>query len=302
MKNDVKTRQRGNLAQYQSVANVLKVRMITIGMKQNELSERLGISQSRVSNYLNGKSEPDFYTLSKMAEHLKISLNDLIRNSGTLIADNDDPKNRGLYNTPSNNGSGGGSGSGNGNGGSDGDVNLSNRGYGSGNGVNEDGYGDGADNELNHPKELYKPFVMAKKLKIRDSITNTKNFVSLPPQVVKMINAQGDADATNYNDDDQIVILEVTEKIYSSRVVINSGDLVFAVPYVAGMDVGDDALLIKPGKNFRVVKLSRTLDVDGEHSYTALQEHRNQSREDAPSIDTNNLEGFFLVTAVLQVM
>lgn len=269
MKNDVKTRQRGNLAQYQSVANVLKVRMITIGMKQNELSEKLGISQSRVSNYLNGKSEPDFYTLSKMAEHLRISLNDLILNSGTLLAGAVGGRaDANLYNTQPNR--------------------------------DDDDNDNDSSNELNHPSESYKPFIMAKKLTVRGSVANTKSFVSLPPQVVKMINP--DENMVKNGSDEQVIILEITETIYSSKVVLNNGDLVFAVSYTSGMDVGDDALLIKPGKNFSVVKLSKTLNEDGEHRYTVLQEHLNQSREVPVALGTSNLEGFFLVTAVLQVM
>ncbi len=265
MRNDVKTRQRGNIAQYQSVANVLKVRMITIGMKQNELSERLGISQSRVSNYLNGKSEPDFHTLSKMAEYLGISLNDLVRNAETLLGDENLRTTAGSYDTEPK------------------DLNHRDE-----------------QNELNHPHEAYMPFIVAKKLRIRDSVTNAKNLVSLPPQVAKMVNVS--PDALNKNGDEQMIILEITEKIYSSKIVVNIGDVVFAVPYSAGMDVGDDALLVKPGKNFSVLKLSRTLSINGEHTYTALQEHCNQGEGVGASLDTIDLSGYHLVTAVLQVM
>lgn len=41
-----------------SLVEVIKLRMAEMGLNQKRLSELLGVSTSRVSEYLNGKSEP----------------------------------------------------------------------------------------------------------------------------------------------------------------------------------------------------------------------------------------------------
>lgn len=41
-----------------SLAEVVRLRMVEMGLNQKRLSELLGVSTSRVSEYLNGKSEP----------------------------------------------------------------------------------------------------------------------------------------------------------------------------------------------------------------------------------------------------
>lgn len=41
-----------------SLIEVIKLRMAEMGLNQKRLSELLGVSTSRVSEYLNGKSEP----------------------------------------------------------------------------------------------------------------------------------------------------------------------------------------------------------------------------------------------------
>ncbi len=41
-----------------NLVEVIKLRMVEMGLNQKRLSELLGVSTSRVSEYLNGKSEP----------------------------------------------------------------------------------------------------------------------------------------------------------------------------------------------------------------------------------------------------
>ncbi len=41
-----------------NLAEVIKLRMAEMGLNQKRLSELLGVSTSRISEYLNGKSEP----------------------------------------------------------------------------------------------------------------------------------------------------------------------------------------------------------------------------------------------------
>ena len=50
---------------------VIKLRMAEMGLNQKRLSELLGVSTSRVSEYLNGKSEPTL----KVAREISVKLN-----------------------------------------------------------------------------------------------------------------------------------------------------------------------------------------------------------------------------------
>jgi len=54
-----------------SLIEVVKLRMAEMGLNQKRLSELLGISTSRISEYLTGKSEPPL----KIARDLSIKLN-----------------------------------------------------------------------------------------------------------------------------------------------------------------------------------------------------------------------------------
>ena len=56
-----------------TMVDVLKLRMYEMGINQNELSELLGVSPSRVSEYLNGKSEPTLPVARKISHQLDIS-------------------------------------------------------------------------------------------------------------------------------------------------------------------------------------------------------------------------------------
>jgi len=52
------------------LVDVIKLRMAEMGLNQKRLSELLGVSTSRVSEYLNGKSEPTL----KVAREISIKL------------------------------------------------------------------------------------------------------------------------------------------------------------------------------------------------------------------------------------
>ena len=53
-----------------SLVEVIKLRMAELGLNQKRLSELLGVSTSRVSEYLNGKSEPTL----KVAREISVKL------------------------------------------------------------------------------------------------------------------------------------------------------------------------------------------------------------------------------------
>ena len=53
-----------------TLAEVVKFRMVELGLNQKRLSELLGVSTSRVSEYLNGKSEPTL----KVARDISLKL------------------------------------------------------------------------------------------------------------------------------------------------------------------------------------------------------------------------------------
>ena len=48
------------------------------GMTQEELANRIGISQSQIARYENGDSEPTLDTLRKLSEELNCTLDELI--------------------------------------------------------------------------------------------------------------------------------------------------------------------------------------------------------------------------------
>jgi HTH-type transcriptional regulator/antitoxin HigA len=55
-----------------SLVEVLKLRMAEMGLNQKRLSELLGVSTSRVSEYLNGKSEPTLKVAREISLKLRI--------------------------------------------------------------------------------------------------------------------------------------------------------------------------------------------------------------------------------------
>ncbi|WP_299064651.1 helix-turn-helix domain-containing protein [uncultured Polaribacter sp.] len=55
-----------------SLTEVVKLRMLELGLNQKLLSELLGVSTSRVSEYLNGKSEPTLKVARKISQKLSI--------------------------------------------------------------------------------------------------------------------------------------------------------------------------------------------------------------------------------------
>lgn len=55
-----------------SLVEVVKMRMVEMGLNQKRLSELLGVSTSRVSEYLNGKSEPPLNVAREISRKLGI--------------------------------------------------------------------------------------------------------------------------------------------------------------------------------------------------------------------------------------
>ena len=55
-----------------SLVEVIKLRMGEMGLNQKRLSELLGVSTSRISEYLNGKSEPTLKVARNISQKLKI--------------------------------------------------------------------------------------------------------------------------------------------------------------------------------------------------------------------------------------
>ncbi|MEX0996163.1 MAG: helix-turn-helix domain-containing protein [Flavobacteriaceae bacterium] len=55
-----------------ALVDVIKLRMAEMGLNQKRLSELLGVSTSRVSEYLNGKSEPPLNVAREISRKLSI--------------------------------------------------------------------------------------------------------------------------------------------------------------------------------------------------------------------------------------
>ncbi|MDD7888174.1 type II toxin-antitoxin system HigA family antitoxin [Flavivirga sp. 57AJ16] len=55
-----------------SLTEVIKLRMAELGLNQKRLSELLGVSTSRVSEYLTGKSEPTLKVAREISKKLSI--------------------------------------------------------------------------------------------------------------------------------------------------------------------------------------------------------------------------------------
>ena len=58
-----------------SLADVIKLRMYEMGINQVKLSELLGVSPSRVSDYLTGRSEPTLKVARNLSRKLNIDAN-----------------------------------------------------------------------------------------------------------------------------------------------------------------------------------------------------------------------------------
>lgn len=56
-----------------SFTDVLKLRMYELGLSQKAMSELIGVSPSRLSNYLTGKSEPTLKIARTISKKLNIS-------------------------------------------------------------------------------------------------------------------------------------------------------------------------------------------------------------------------------------
>ena len=55
-----------------SLSDIIKLRMAEMDLNQKRLSELLGVSTSRVSEYLNGKSEPTLKVARNISQKLNI--------------------------------------------------------------------------------------------------------------------------------------------------------------------------------------------------------------------------------------
>lgn len=58
-----------------SLVETIKLRMFEMGLNQTKLSEILGVSPSRVSDYLTGRSEPTLNVARKISKALNIDAN-----------------------------------------------------------------------------------------------------------------------------------------------------------------------------------------------------------------------------------
>ena len=58
-----------------SLVDVIKLRMYEMGINQAKLSELLGVSTSRISDYLTGRSEPTLKVAREMSRKLNIDAN-----------------------------------------------------------------------------------------------------------------------------------------------------------------------------------------------------------------------------------
>ena len=59
-------------------AGILKKLMDEKNIKQIELSENLEVRQSQVSNWLNAKSIPGFYSIKRIAQYFNVSADYLL--------------------------------------------------------------------------------------------------------------------------------------------------------------------------------------------------------------------------------
>ncbi len=55
-----------------TLADVLKLRMYEMGLTQRKIAEMLGVSPSRISDYLNGRSEPTLPIAREISRKLSI--------------------------------------------------------------------------------------------------------------------------------------------------------------------------------------------------------------------------------------
>ena len=58
---------------------ILKNLMKSRSLNQLQLAELLGVRQSQISNWINGKSLPGYYSLKLLCEKLKVSADTLLQ-------------------------------------------------------------------------------------------------------------------------------------------------------------------------------------------------------------------------------
>ena len=60
------------------ISKNLKMLMKGQDLKQQELAEEIGISQSAISSWLSGKKEPSIESLWKLADYFDVSIDELV--------------------------------------------------------------------------------------------------------------------------------------------------------------------------------------------------------------------------------
>lgn len=61
-----------------TLASVIRLRMYEMGLTQQKLAEKLHISSSRISSYINGKSDPSLKTARALSQTLGIDANTIL--------------------------------------------------------------------------------------------------------------------------------------------------------------------------------------------------------------------------------
>lgn len=69
-------------------SNRLKVLLAECQKTNKWLAEQLKVDQTTVSKWCTNRSQPDIFTLSKIADLLKVEMRDLIRTNNTQSNDN----------------------------------------------------------------------------------------------------------------------------------------------------------------------------------------------------------------------
>ena len=66
------------LSEYLEVGRKMKTARTNAGISQRDMAKKLALSNSSYSNYENGYSTPDIYTLCKLAVIFDITLDELV--------------------------------------------------------------------------------------------------------------------------------------------------------------------------------------------------------------------------------
>ena len=85
-----------NIQHWKKVANLLGQKLAELrkkkGLSQYEMADRLGVSRGKLANYEQGSRQPDFDTLSKLADFFDVSTDYLLGRTETPRTDNKLPE------------------------------------------------------------------------------------------------------------------------------------------------------------------------------------------------------------------